>query len=197
MPVQDFEQFNQGKRWSGLAVFIAGKSVVPTAKDGGGFALVQGELFADRGDIGGVDAGGIDLLGEGVHGLSVALRFFSVEDDLGTGGAIIAGDVAEEGGQARLAEQLECGERQVRYNVAALAKLGLLEIIIRPGTGEGRRSNAYQLRLERTQATGNALPEATGNALPGATGNAAPGNRQCSARQPAMQRRATGNSYCL
>jgi hypothetical protein len=33
--------------------------------------------------------------------------------------------------------------------------------------------------------------------LPGATGNAAPGNRQCSARQPAMQRRATGNSYCL
>ena len=89
-------------------------------------------------------------------------------------------------GQARLAEHLECGERQVRYNVAALAKLGLLEVIIRPGTGEGRRSNAYQLRLERTQATGNALPEATGNALPGATGNAAPGNRQCSVGQPAI-----------
>jgi hypothetical protein len=89
-------------------------------------------------------------------------------------------------GQARLAEQLECGERQVRYNVAALAKLDLLEVIIRPGTGGGRRSNAYQLHLERTQATGNALPEASGNSLPGATGNATPGNRQCSVGQPAI-----------
>ncbi len=89
-------------------------------------------------------------------------------------------------GQLRLSEQLECCERQVRYNVAALAKLGLLDVIVRPGNGDGRRSNAYQLHLELTQATGNPLPEATGNPLPGATGNAAPGNRQCSVKQPAI-----------
>ena len=85
MPIQDLEQFNQGQRWSCLAVFIAGEGVDATAKDGGGFALVKGELCADRGDLGGVDAGGIDLLMEGVHGLSVALRFLSVKDDHGTG----------------------------------------------------------------------------------------------------------------
>lgn len=89
-------------------------------------------------------------------------------------------------GQLRLAEQLECCERQVRYNVAALAKLGLLDVIVRPGNGDGRRSNAYQLHLKLTQATGNTLPEATGNPLPGATGNAATGNRQSSVRQPAI-----------
>jgi hypothetical protein len=102
-------------------------------------------------------------------------------------------------GQLKLAEQLECCERQVRYNTAALIRLGLLEVTVRPGRGDGRHSNAYQLRLEvrearqvsggvtplarspgvRTaQATGQARPlsgEATGNTVPGATGNVLPG----------------------
>jgi len=81
-------------------------------------------------------------------------------------------------GQSRLAEQLECSERQVRYNIVNLVKLGLLHVIIRPGTGDGRHSNGYQLALPGEVATGNALPAATGNP--------ASGNRQCSVRQPAI-----------
>lgn len=88
-------------------------------------------------------------------------------------------------GQARLAEQLECSERQVRYNITNLVKLGLLHVIIRPGTGNGRHSNGYQLALPGRVATGNELPLATGNALSAATGNAAPSNRQCGVGQPA------------
>jgi hypothetical protein len=125
-------------------------------------------------------------------------------------------------GQERIAGLVQCSERQIRYNLAALAKLGLLEVFHRPGDGAGRKSNAYQLRLEVLavgEATGSVLPlaeqappEATGSTAPlageatgrvapreadenpEATGSVAPGNRQCSAGQPEVQRRATGNA---
>ena len=100
--------------------------------------------------------------------------------------------------------------------------MGLIDVFHRPGDGAGRKSNAYQLRLEVlavSEASGNALPlappappEATGNtaplsgeatgslapraadANPEATGNTVPGNRQCSAGQPEVQPLATGNA---
>ena len=114
-------------------------------------------------------------------------------------------------GQERIAGLVQCGERQIRYNLAALAKLGLLEVFHRPGDGAGRKSNAYQLRLDVqdvSAATGNVLPvaedapeETSGNTVPGQpaiqrqiTGSVAPGNRQCSAGQPEVQRLATGNA---
>ncbi len=114
-------------------------------------------------------------------------------------------------GQERIAGLVQCGERQIRYNLAALAKLGLLEVFHRPGDGAGRKSNAYQLRLDVqdvSAATGNVLPvaeeapeETSGNTVPGQpaiqrqiTGSLAPGNRQCSAGQEAMQCQATGNA---
>ena len=115
-------------------------------------------------------------------------------------------------GQVRLAAQLECSDRQVRSNIAHLGKLGLLSVLIRPGSGDGRKSNGYQLCMgalatprplpapglatEATGsppppvsdrpalATGSRLPEATGSTLPPATGSPAPGNRKCSVRQP-------------
>jgi hypothetical protein len=82
-------------------------------------------------------------------------------------------------GQARIARLVQCSDRQIRSNLAALAKLGLLEVFHRPGTGAGRKSNAYQLRLEVLAvgtATGSELPlaapwaaeppEATGSPVP-------------------------------
>ena len=51
-------------------------------------------------------------------------------------------------GQERLGRILECSDRQVRRNVNDLVERGLLTVTIRPGTGGGRRSNAYQLHLD-------------------------------------------------
>lgn len=104
-------------------------------------------------------------------------------------------------GQARLAAQLECSDRQVRSNIANLGKLGLLSVLIRPGSGDGRKSNGYQLCLGAQAtphplpspglATGSPLPPASdplalapGSRLPGATGSLNPGNRKCSGGQP-------------
>ena len=70
-------------------------------------------------------------------------------------------------GQERLAHQVQCSDRQIRSNVAALVKRGLIAVIHRPGDGSGRRSNAYQLHLELRQATGSPLPLATGSPAPG------------------------------
>jgi hypothetical protein len=78
----------------------------------------------------------------------------------------------------RLAAQLECSDRQVRSNIANLGKLGLLAILIRPGSGDGRKSNGYQLCMEAL-ATPRPLP-AGGLA----TGSPGPGNRKRSVRQP-------------
>lgn len=66
-------------------------------------------------------------------------------------------------GQVRIAYQVQCSDRQIRSNVAALVKLGLIEVFHRPGDGSGRRSNAYQLRMERREATGSRLPQASGS----------------------------------
>ncbi len=98
-------------------------------------------------------------------------------------------------GQERIAGLVQCSDRQIRSNLAALAKLGLLEVYHRPGTGAGRKSNAYQLRLEvlevgeatgsrlplaapaATEATGSRVPlsgEATGSRVPPATGSVLP-----------------------
>lgn len=90
-------------------------------------------------------------------------------------------------GQERIAGLVQCSDRQIRSNLAALAKLGLLEVYHRPGTGADRKSNAYQLRLEVLEvgdATGSTLPlaasgaaEATGSRVPlsgEATGSRAP-----------------------
>lgn len=82
-------------------------------------------------------------------------------------------------GQERLGHTLECSDRQVRRNVQALVERGLMAIQIRPGTGEGRRSNAYQLHL----------PTATGNR----TSKARQPDMQ-DRRQPDMQGRATGHA---
>ena len=88
-------------------------------------------------------------------------------------------------GQERLAHQVQCSDRQIRSNVAALVKRGLIAVIHRPGDGSGRRSNAYQLHLEHRQATGSPLPLATGSPAPGqpevdrgATGSPTGGNRK-------------------
>ena len=81
-------------------------------------------------------------------------------------------------GQVRLAAQLECSDRQVRSNIANLGKLGLLAILIRPGSGDGRKSNGYQLCMEAL-ATPRPLP-----ARGLATGSPAPGNRKCGVGQP-------------
>jgi hypothetical protein len=115
-------------------------------------------------------------------------------------------------GQVRLAAQLECSDRQVRSNIANLGKLGLLAILIRPGSGDGRKSNGYQLCMEALAtprplpagglatgsppppvsgrpalATGSRLPEATGSRLPEATGSPLP---------PATGSPAPGNRKC-
>jgi hypothetical protein len=84
-------------------------------------------------------------------------------------------------GQERIAGLVQCSDRQIRSNLAALAKLGPLEVYHRPGTGADRKSNAYQLRLEVLEvgeATGSRVPPATGIVLPvepvtigGATGS--------------------------
>ena len=42
-------------------------------------------------------------------------------------------------GQERLAHQVQCSDRQIRSNVAALVKRGLIAVIHRPGDGSGRR----------------------------------------------------------
>lgn len=81
-------------------------------------------------------------------------------------------------GQERLGRILECSDRQVRRNVHSLEERGLLTVMIRPGTGEGRRSNAYQLHLgetggNRTSRTATGHPEQGG--------------------QPDIQDRATGH----
>lgn len=56
-------------------------------------------------------------------------------------------------GQMRLADQVECSDRQVRRNLQELTARGLLQVIIRPGKGHGRNSNAYQLNLAQVQAS--------------------------------------------
>ncbi|HPB75907.1 MAG TPA: helix-turn-helix domain-containing protein [Chromatiaceae bacterium] len=74
-------------------------------------------------------------------------------------------------GQDRLADLIECSDRQIRRNIQALAERALIEVLIRPGHGNGRHSNAYQL------------------ALPGRGGN----RTSTSGRQPDNQDRATGH----
>ena len=109
-------------------------------------------------------------------------------------------------GQERMAGLVQCSERQIRSNIAALANLGVIEVFHRPGDGAGRKSNAYQLRLEVkdvSAASGSRLPvaldaaaEATGSVAPPettwpeATGSVAPEKR---GGQPEVQRRATGS----
>ena len=107
-------------------------------------------------------------------------------------------------GQMRLAAQVDCTDRQVRRNLKELQTLGLLQVVIRPGKGHGRSSNAYQLNLAQIQA--NAAPgnrtceaEATGHVGQGqpdlwdqgnrtcgvgATGHVGQGNRTCGVGQP-------------
>lgn len=82
-------------------------------------------------------------------------------------------------GQERIANLVECSDRQIRSNIAALVKLGLIEAYHRPGDGNGRKSNAYQLHLDRHQATGSTVPGATGSPAQG---------------QPEVQGWATGSS---
>ena len=93
-----------------------------------------------------------------------------------------------------------CGlkERQMRTHLHALQAAGLISITTRPGQGEGRKTNIYNLlpadttpdldtarTTKKARATGNPLPvahpQATGNPLPvapQATGNFRGGNRQ-------------------
>ena len=87
-------------------------------------------------------------------------------------------------GQERLAELLECSDRQVRRNIQALAERHLLQVLIRPGYGAGRHSNAYQLAMtpeagNRTSTTGNRTPMSAR-----ATGHPGPGNRTPRVSQP-------------
>jgi len=90
-------------------------------------------------------------------------------------------------GQERIAHQVQCSDRQIRSNVAALVKLGLIEVFHRPGDGSGRRSNAYQLRMEIRQATGSTLPEATGSPAQGQPEVQGGGNRKHEEGQPEVQ----------
>ncbi len=90
-------------------------------------------------------------------------------------------------GQERLAHQVQCSDRQIRSNVAALVKRGLIAVIHRPGDGSGRRSNAYQLHLEHRQATGSPLPLATGSPAPGQPEVDGGGNRKSDGGQPEVQ----------
>ncbi len=92
-------------------------------------------------------------------------------------------------GQMRLADQVECSDRQVRRNLQELTARGLLQVIIRPGKGNGRNSNAYQLNLAQVQASarpGNrtSMTEATGHRGPGQPDLCDRGNRTSGAGQP-------------
>lgn len=107
-------------------------------------------------------------------------------------------------GQQRLADQIECSDRQIRRNLQELTARGLLNVIIRPGKGDGRSSNAYQLNLATIHgvaAPGNrtSTTEATGHVGPGqpdiydrsnrtcateATGHLGQGNRTSGVGQP-------------
>ncbi len=51
-------------------------------------------------------------------------------------------------GQTRIAEQVDCSDRQIRTNVKTLENMDLLAVIHRPGDGSGRHSNAYQLNMD-------------------------------------------------
>ncbi len=90
-------------------------------------------------------------------------------------------------GQERIAHLVECSERQIRSNVKALIERGLIEVYHRPGDGTGRKSNAYQLRLDRRQATGSTLPGATGSPAQGQPEVQEGGNRKYTGGQPEVQ----------
>lgn len=90
-------------------------------------------------------------------------------------------------GQERIAGQVGCSDRQIRSNVAALARMDLLDVIHRPGDGSGRRSNAYQLQLEKTEATGSLEGGATGSLAQGQPEVERGGNRKFEGGQPEAQ----------
>ena len=90
-------------------------------------------------------------------------------------------------GQERIANQVECSDRQIRSNVAALARLGLIEVFHRPGDGSGRRSNAYQLDMEKREATGSPKGGATGSLDQGQPEVEGGGNRKSEGGQPEAQ----------
>lgn len=92
-------------------------------------------------------------------------------------------------GQMRLADQVECSDRQVRRNLQELTARGLLQVIIRPGKGNGRSSNAYQLNLAQVQASAGpvnrtSMTEASGHIGPRQPDLCDRGNRTSGAGQP-------------
>lgn len=86
-------------------------------------------------------------------------------------------------GQAELAERIGLSERHIRRHIADLQARGLLEVIMRPGEGQGKKTNIYKLLKESlaTQLETEKEPqsnEATGHGRPlaqgGATGHGRP-----------------------
>lgn len=97
MTIQHLEQLHQGQRWSGLAIFIAREGVDAPAENLGGLTLIEVEPLADLGDVGGIDVGGVDLPLELPDQLAVAVALLTVQDNLATGWAEVAGHRRDDG----------------------------------------------------------------------------------------------------
>lgn len=87
-------------------------------------------------------------------------------------------------GQERLAEIVECSDRQIRRNIQALSERDLLRVILRPGYGDGRKSNGYQLALPGRGWQPDIHDQGQPDIQDRASGHPASGNRTSSAMQP-------------
>jgi hypothetical protein len=115
--VQQPEQLYQGEGRLGPAILVSRESIDSTPKEFGGFALIEVEFLADRGNENGIDGCGIHLPSELADQVAVSVTMLAVQDDLaarwakvsrhrrdGSGFALVGvGDVAGVADQVRCA----------------------------------------------------------------------------------------------